>query len=124
MSWQALSAAVAAPVPTGRLVGALRCVGAACLRPRRGRVTSLTGIADEPSATYQGAVGKSSGDGGNRQSIGLGTTHIISWILVNPANPDAVCGQENQGREAAIQHVSWRMGLPHCSPPQKSIPLT
>ncbi len=141
------SAAVAAPVPTGKLAGALawRSVGPYS----GGRVTTVAGVADEPNVFYMGTAGgglwetedygdswrnisdkdfKSnnigaiaiapsnpkiiyvgtgdsaprntvltgegmykSTDGGRKWAyIGLGATHIISWILVAPNNPDVV----------------------------------
>jgi photosystem II stability/assembly factor-like uncharacterized protein len=143
----ALSAAFAAPVPTGKLMSALawRSVGPYS----GGRVTTVAGIADQPNVFYMGTAGggvwktedygqnwrnisdrdlKSnnigamaiapsnpkiiyvgtgdsaprntvltgegmykSTDGGRKWTyIGLGETHIISWILVAPGNPDIV----------------------------------
>jgi photosystem II stability/assembly factor-like uncharacterized protein len=143
----ALSAAIAAPVPTGRLTSALawRSIGPYS----GGRVTTVAGIADKPNVFYMGTAGgglwktedygqswrnisdrdfKSnnigamaiapsnpkviyvgtgdsaprntvltgegmykSTDGGRKWTyIGLGATHIISWILVAPNNPDVV----------------------------------
>ncbi|MGA7538270.1 MAG: hypothetical protein WBW93_05835 [Steroidobacteraceae bacterium] len=143
----AISAAFAAPLPTGKLTGALkwRSVGPYS----GGRVTTVAGIADKPNVFYMGTAGggvwktenygnswtnisdknfKSnnigamaiapsnpkiiyvgtgdsaprntvltgegmykSTDGGKKWTyIGLGETHIISWILVDPNNPDVV----------------------------------
>jgi photosystem II stability/assembly factor-like uncharacterized protein len=143
----ATSAACAAPLPTGKLMGALqwRSVGPYT----GGRVTAVAGIADKPNVFYMGTAGggvwesedygnswknisdkdfKSnnigamaiapsnpkiiyvgtgdsaprntvltgegmykSTDGGKKWTyIGLGDTHIISWILVDPKNPDVV----------------------------------
>jgi photosystem II stability/assembly factor-like uncharacterized protein len=143
----ALSAAFAAPVPTGKLMSVLawRSVGPYT----GGRVTTVAGIADQPSVFYMGTAGgglwetedygenwrnisdrdfKSnnigamaiapsnpkiiyvgtgdsaprntvltgegmykSTDGGRKWTyLGLGETHIISWILVAPNNPDIV----------------------------------
>ncbi|HUA22634.1 MAG TPA: hypothetical protein VMA54_00795, partial [Steroidobacteraceae bacterium] len=143
----ALSAAIAAPVPTGKLTGALawRSVGPYS----GGRATTVAGIPDEPNVFFMGTAGGGlwetedygqswrnisdkdfrsnnigamaiapsnpkviyvgtgdsaprntvltgegmykSIDGGKKWSfIGLGATHIITWILVAPNNPDVV----------------------------------
>ncbi|MDE3054194.1 MAG: glycosyl hydrolase, partial [Gemmatimonadota bacterium] len=137
----------AAPLPTGKLTGALqwRSVGPYS----GGRVTTLAGIPDKPNVFYMGTAGggvwetedyghnwkslsdkdfksgnigamaiapsdskiiyvgtgdsaprntvltgegmyKSTDGGKTWKYIGLGDTHIISWILVDPHNPDVV----------------------------------
>ncbi len=142
-----MPAALAAPVPIGKLTSALvwRSVGPYT----GGRVTTVAGIADKPNVFYMGTAGgglwqtgdygqtwrnisdkdfKSnnigamaiapsnpkiiyvgtgdsaprntvltgegmykSTDGGRKWTyIGLGATHIITWILVAPNNPDVV----------------------------------
>ena len=143
----ASAAALAAPVPVGKLTSALqwRSVGPYT----GGRVTTVAGIADEPNVFYMGTAGggvwktddyghswksisdkdfksnnigamaiapsnsriiyvgtgdsaprntvltgegmyKSTDGGKSWQYIGLGDTHIISWIIVDPTNPDVV----------------------------------
>jgi photosystem II stability/assembly factor-like uncharacterized protein len=143
----ALPAAFAAPMPTGKLTGALhwRSVGPYT----GGRVTAVAGIADEPNVFFMGTAGggvwktedyghnwrnisdkdfksdnigamaiapsnpkviyvgtgdsaprntvltgkgmyKSTDGGKSWKYIGLGATHIISWIVVDPRNPDIV----------------------------------
>ncbi|MFI4885074.1 MAG: WD40/YVTN/BNR-like repeat-containing protein [Steroidobacterales bacterium] len=142
-----LSAALAAPVPLGKLTGALqwRSVGPYT----GGRVTTVAGIPEKPNVFYMGTAGggvwesddyghgwknisdkdfksssigamaiapsnskiiyvgtgdsaprntvltgqgmyKSADGGKSWKFIGLGDTHIISWILVAPTDPNVV----------------------------------
>jgi photosystem II stability/assembly factor-like uncharacterized protein len=143
----AMPAAFAAPMPMGKLTGALhwRSVGPYT----GGRVTAVAGIAAQPNVFFMGTAGggvwksedyghnwrnisdkdfksdnigamavapsnpkviyvgtgdsaprntvltgkgmyKSTDGGKSWKYIGLGATHIISWILVDPRNPDVV----------------------------------
>jgi photosystem II stability/assembly factor-like uncharacterized protein len=143
----ALPVPVAAPVPPGQLTTALRWRSVGPYTG--GRVTTVAGIASEPSVFYMGTAGggvwktddygyswkdisdkdfktssigamaiapsdsntiyvgtgdsaprntvltgdgmyKSTDGGKSWAYIGLGETHIISWILVDPNNPDVV----------------------------------
>ena len=79
----------AAP-PAGTL---LRCRWRIVLAPvRRARAHGVLRRRDTVPAGQR--MSKFSGDGGNRQSIGLGETHINSWIRVDPINSDAVSLQD------------------------------